>query len=289
LRIPNVIDALAGERRPGLLFVDSFGHRRDYTFAEIADQSRRYAAALQSLPVGDGESVLVCTSNTGKTLFIMLALARLGKRAVACTEELEGQPLLERAKQSNAVVVIANRKRRTAVEELKAQLPAQTRYVLIGEERDGWARLDTFAASAKPYPGNPELSPDDDAAAAAAISTLGAQSEDRVWCTMPIGSEPWWTYVRAPWSSGAATIVHEGKFDPRERLDLARELEVTVLLQPPHEFAAQVDLADVDRFRLPYLRRCISTAPLETEIERRWTERFGVPLTHAGTTTSATS
>ena len=30
----DVIDKLAGEDRAGLIFVDSYGHRRDYTFAE---------------------------------------------------------------------------------------------------------------------------------------------------------------------------------------------------------------------------------------------------------------
>lgn len=276
MRISNVIDALAGERRPGLLFVDSYGHRRDYTFAEVSELSQRYAAAFRELNTAQGQPVLVCTSNTAKTHFIMLALARLGARAVPCSEDAQPSEILRLALQCNASAIVANRKRRASIESLQADLPPEIRYVLIGEECEGWARLDTLAAAAKRNAG--PAAAGDGEKPTAAIAVLEAASEDRVWCSIPMGSDLWPAYVHAPWWSGAATIVHESAFDARERLDLVRELEVTVLLQPPEEFAAQVDLPDVDRFRLPYLRRCIATAQTDGEIERRWAERFGVPL-----------
>lgn len=288
----DVIDRQAGEHRAGLLFIDTYGHRRDYTFAEISEQSQRYAAALRALGVEQGERVLLCTSNTAKTLFMLLALVRLGAVAVPCAEDVEPEELLERARRTAAATVIANRKRRRAIETVNDELPASMRYVLVGEACEGWARIDTLAAAAKPYAGITTQSMDmayvfDDTvldygalleARNAAGAVLAPESEDHVWTSLPMGSEMWLTYVQAPWWCGAAAIVHEAPFDARERLDLVRELQVSVLCQPPHEFAAQVDLPDVDRFRLPHLRRCVATGDVDPEIQRRWAERFGLTL-----------
>ena len=109
-----------------------------------------------------------------------------------------------------------------------------------------------------------------------AQAALEPVSSDRVWSTLPMGEETWLTFVQAPWWCGASTVVHEGQFDARERLDLIRELEVTILCQMPEEYAAQIALPDVDRFRLPRLRRCVAIGDLEPEISRRWRERFDV-------------
>lgn len=286
----DVIDKLAGEDRAGLVFVDAYGHRRDYTFAEISDQSQRYAAVLRALGVAQGSRVLLCTSNTAKCLFTILALARLGAVAVPCPESLTAGEIHERAQRASVTTVITNRKRRPVAGTLQNELPEPTTYILIGETADGWARLDTLTANAAPYPGITTQSIDmayvfdedvlDNGALLEARSfaqaALEPVSTDRVWSTLPMGGETWLTFVQAPWWCGASTVVHEGTFDARERLDLIRELDVTILCQTPEEYAAQIELRDVDRFRLPRLRRCIVLGELDEERSRRWHERFAV-------------
>lgn len=286
----DVIDRLAGEERAGLIYIDAYGHRRDYTFAEISEQSQRYAAVLRALGVAQGSRVLLCTSNTAKCLFTILALARLGAVAVPCPEHLTGEEILERARHAAVTTVITNRKRRPVTGMLQRELSEPTAYILIGETAEGWARLDTLTANAAPYRGITTQSMDmayvfhenvlDYGALLEARSfaqaALQPVNSDRVWSTLPMGGETWLTFVQAPWWCGASTVVHEGAFDSRERLDLIRELEVTILCQTPEEYAAQIDLPDVDRFRLPRLRRCVAIGDLDPEISRRWHERFAV-------------
>ena len=57
------------------------------------------------------------------------------------------------------------------------------------------------------------------------VRWMGVQPGDRVWCTAGTG---WAKSLRntwiAPWLRGAETVVHEGRFDPEERLRLIATL-----------------------------------------------------------------
>ncbi len=290
----DVLDAVADRERVGLIFVDSHGHRRDYTFAEISQWSARYAQALRTLGVTAGERVLLCLSNTAKCQFTALALARLGAVAVPACEAMSRQQLAQLARDASVTTLIANRRRREACERAMESMPAMPRRILIGETREGWERLDTLTGSAAPFAGVTTQSTDAalivgdvvlDCGAlyetrALAQDVFGAAVADRVWSTFRMGSRWWLAFVQAPWWRGAATIVHEGEYDARERLGLIRELEVTVLCQPPDEYRCAVELPESERFRMPHLRRCVVAGAFE-EIERRWRARFGVELVSA--------
>ena len=272
-----ILDALAAQPQTGLFFVDYHGHRRDYTFGEVSEQSQRYAAVLRALGVHEGERVAMCNANTQKCLFLLLALERLGARAVLCSESLSGEELLERFKQYGVTTIVANRRRSVHVDFAHEQLPPHTRYVLVGADRDGWARMDTLAVSAKPYAGESASAPPSDVVKAVAGEIFGAAEGDRVWTTLPFASRFWFACAHAPLYSHAATIVHEGPFDPLERLDLLHELSATVLCQPAAEFEALLDRGSPSALRLPRLRRCIAL-DAGTELRERWELQTGRPL-----------
>lgn len=299
----DVIDKLAGENRAGLIFIDSYGHRRDYTFAEVSNQSRRYAAVLRALGIAHGDRVLLCTSNTAKNLFTLLGLARLGAVAVPCAEGWSAEQILAQGRRAAVSAVITNRQRRASTGALARELPDSTKYILIGETCEGWDRLDTLTANASPYSGITTQAMDmayvfgEDVldygalleSRASAQSLLQPGASDRVWVSLPMGTQQWLTFVQAPWWAGAATVVHDAQHDARERLDLLRELDVTILCQTAAEYAAQIALPDVDRFRLPRLRRCVVTEQIDAGVERRWSERFGIAIAAPGTAAPASS
>src|SRR5690349_12463430 len=66
---------------------------------------------------------------------------------------------------------------------------------------------------------------------------LGSRKGELVWCTTATG---WAKSARnvfvAPWLTGAAAVIHAGRFDPAERLDLIESLGVDVLCQAPTEY-----------------------------------------------------
>ena len=292
--IKDIADERAGDERTGLVFIDEFGHRRDYRFAEIFEQSLRYAAVLFAFGVARGDRVLMRTSNTAKSAFTLLGLARLGAVPVLCVETMDDAKIAALAQTSGAACIVANRRHVGAADALRRQMPGVTRHISIGEERDGWSRLDSLVTRAAPHEGI-ELDANDcaivvegeqhsredlDEARAAIVSANRIVSSDVVWCSAPFGSALWFEYALfAPWSRGAATVLHEGSFEPRERLDLVRELDVTVLIQSAREYAAELQIEEPLRFRHPRLRRCeIDADSIEPDLADRWQSARGLSI-----------
>lgn len=275
----DLVDRLATDPRTGLVFVDEFGHRRDYTFAEIAAHSARYAAVLRAFGLHENERVYVRLSATGKCIFTLLALQRIGAHAV-----------LEESAAAGASTIIANRKHRSEIDALRQRFAPDTHYVIIGEEQEGWARLDTLARIASPM--EPEPMELDEAALekarAQASEKLAAAPSDVIWCTLHIEEPDWFEQaIVEPWLSGCTAVAHGGGFDARERLDLVRELEVTILLQRADEYHAELAVPDLKRFKMPRLRRCVVLDEgCDELLQSQWLERFGVPLTPAAAAAS---
>lgn len=271
-RLCDLVDRLAIDPRTGLVFIDEYGHRRDYTFAEIAAYSARYAAVLRAFGVHAGERVYVQLSTAGKCIFTLLALQRIGARAV-----------LEEPAGAGASTIIANRKYRSQIEARRDAFAPDTRYVIIGEEREGWARLDTLAQIASPMEST-HAEADETAledARAQASANLGAAPAEVVWCALHVEEPDWFEQAIAqPWLAGCTAVAHDGRFHPHERLDLTRELDVAILLQRADDYHAELAVPDGKRFKMPRLRRCMVLGDgCDNLLQSQWLERFGVALT----------
>jgi acyl-coenzyme A synthetase/AMP-(fatty) acid ligase len=104
---------------------------------------------------------------------------------------------------------------------------------------------------------------------------LGSRKGELVWCTTSTGwSKSARNVFLAPWLTGAAAVIHDGRFDPAERLDIAEALGVNVLCQAPTEYRM---LAKRTALRpLPALRRMVSAGePLEAETIAAFREAMG--------------
>ena len=109
---------------------------------------------------------------------------------------------------------------------------------------------------------------------------LGAHAGELAWCTAASG---WSKSARnafvAPWTMGAACLLHEGRFDAEERMTLLAEHEVNVLCQSPTEYrmiAARTSLADRE---LPALRRLVSAGePLNPEVIEYFDAGLGLSI-----------
>jgi acyl-coenzyme A synthetase/AMP-(fatty) acid ligase len=94
---------------------------------------------------------------------------------------------------------------------------------------------------------------------------FGSHKGELAWCTTATGwSKSARNVFLAPWLTGAAAVIHDGRFDPAERLELAAALGVNVLCQAPTEYRM---LAKRTALRpLPALRRMVSAGePLDPE------------------------
>src|SRR5436309_2818592 len=86
---------------------------------------------------------------------------------------------------------------------------------------------------------------------------LGAREGELAWCTTATG---WSKSARnvfvAPWLCGATALLHEGRFDPAERLELIEREGVNVLCQAPTEYRMLAKTADLHP--IGALRRMVS-------------------------------
>jgi acyl-coenzyme A synthetase/AMP-(fatty) acid ligase len=284
--------------------VDAAGKRSEYTFAQLADLSGRWAAVLRDLGVGHGDHVIVVLPKSPQWLFAMTALLRLGAVAIPCAEQLRAKDLLFRAVHGDVTAVIASTATAGEVDAMRADAPNVTRFALVGGERAGWTAMHPLVARAQPFAGHPTTAGDD----AYIVYTSGTTKDpkgvvhrvaytyatrmqaaawfdcgpaDLVWCTAGTGwAKSLWNVLLGPWSCGSCIVLHEGAFAPEERMNLIRDLEVTVLCQAPTEYRLEAKLPDLGtRWSLPHLRHCVSAGePLNPEVLARWHEAFGLTI-----------
>lgn len=300
----DVLDELARSDRRGLLFVDAAGVQHEYTFAQLAEHSQRWAAALRDLGIRHGDHVIVVLPKTPQWLFAMTALLRLGAVAIPGAEQLRSKDLLFRAVHGDATTVIAHLANAEEFDAIREQAPNVTRHLLVGGERAGWTSMHPLVAKAVPFAGNPTSANDDAfivytsgttkdpkgvvhrvaytyAKRSQAAVWFDCTPDDLVWCTAGTGwAKSIWNVLLGPWSCGSCIVVHEGGFVAEERMNLIRDLGVTVLCQAPTEYRLEAKLPDLGtRWLLPKLRHCVSAGePLNPEVLARWRDAFGLTI-----------
>jgi acetyl-CoA synthetase len=109
---------------------------------------------------------------------------------------------------------------------------------------------------------------------------LGANEGDLVWCTAASG---WSKSARnafvAPWSRGATCLLHDGRFDASERLELVASEQVSVLCQAPTEYRMIAKRVSLEGLDLPSLRRLVSAGePLNPEVMRVFRDALGLDI-----------
>ncbi len=268
----NFIDEM--ERSPasrlGIVAVDGDGKRRDWHFGELIACSAGLSGAFAARGVGRGDVVMTLVGNRIEWVLSLLACWRMGAVALPCSTQLRRHDLELRVAAANPALCVGE-------DELLGELPGGVETMTIeevGAVLDEDRPQETPAAVEAMDAGDPALivftsgttgEPRGVVHAyrylqgqrAQAEHWLGSRRGDLVWCTTATG---WAKSARnvfvAPWLTGAAAVIHAGRFDPAERLDLIEALGVEVLCQAPTEYRM---LAKRTALRpLPSLRRMVS-------------------------------
>ena len=275
--------------RLGIVAVDAEGNRRDHYFGELIAQSAGLSGAFAARGVERGDVVMTLVGNRIEWVLTLLACWRMGAVALPCNTMLRRADLEHR-------VVAANPKLCVGEEALLAELPDGVPAMTMAEVADV---LDEDRPQEAPAAVE-EMGPEDPALIVFTSGTTGeprgvvhayryllgqrAQAEhwfgsrkgDLAWCTTATGwSKSARNVFLAPWITGAAAVIHDGRFDPAERLDFAEALGVNVLCQAPTEYRM---LARRTALRpLPALRRMVSAGePLDPETIAAFREATGL-------------
>jgi acyl-coenzyme A synthetase/AMP-(fatty) acid ligase len=288
----NLIEDLM-ERSPasrlGIASIDAEGNRRDWYFGELIAKSAGLSGAFAARGVERGDVVMTLVGNRIEWVLSLLACWRMGAVALPCSTMLRRHDLEHR-------VAAANPKLCVGEEALLAEMPGG---VLLMTMADVAAVMDEDRPQETPAAVE-AMEAEDPALIVFTSGTtgeprgvvhayrylmgqqiqaehwFGSRRGDLAWCTTATGwSKSARNVFLAPWITGAAAVIHDGRFDPAERLDFAEALGVNVLCQAPTEYRM---LARRTQLRpLPKLRRMVSAGePLDPETIAAFKEATGL-------------
>ena len=238
--------------------------------------------------MGRGDVVMTVVGNRPEWAYAMLASWRLGAVTQPCTEQLRPADLRARMDMVEPRAVVADARDLDLV-------------TATGFDGPVLAVPDEALFDAAPLPAS-ECSPEEPALIVFTSGTAGepkpvrhghgylygqrvqaehwygARPGDLCWCTAASG---WSLSARnafvAAWLRGAAALLHDGRFEPAERLELLEREGVNVLCMSPTEYRAIAKSAELRP--LPALRHaCAAGEPLNPEVVRAWQEASGVAI-----------
>lgn len=274
--------------KPAVLAIDRDGGDRLWHFGELFAMSAGLSGAMIARGVRRGDVVMTLCGSRIEWVLTMLACFRMGAVAMPCNPLLRRRDLELRAAQTSPALCIGD-------EDLLGELPDGIPYMdlsdlegIFDEDRpqEMPARTERLEAEdpaviifTSGTTGEPKGVVFSQryllAQTLQAEHWFGAREGELAWCTASPG---WSKSARnsfiAPWFGGATAVLHDGRFDPAERLDLIERYAVNVLCQAPTEYrliARQADLRP-----LPSLRRMVSAGePINPEIVSEFRETIG--------------
>jgi acetyl-CoA synthetase len=286
-----VVDVM--ERSPasrlGIVAVDAGGNRRDWHFGELIARSAGLSGAFAARGVGRGDVVMTLAGNRVEWVLSLLACWRMGAVALPCSTQLRRHDLELRASAATPALCVGE-------EGLLGELPDDVPAMTLAEVAEA---LDEDRPQETPA-GIEDMGPEDPALVVFTSGTtgeprgvvhayryllgqrlqaehwLGSRPEELAWCTTATGwSKSARNVFLAPWLTGAAAVIHDARFDPAERLELAEALGVHVLCQAPTEYRMLAKRGALRR--LPALRRMVSAGePLEAETIAAFRAQMGL-------------
>ena len=284
---------------------------RQLTFAELAEQTSRFAQVLRDSGVRAGDRLLIRLPNCIEYPVAFLGAMKCGVIPVPTSILLHAEEVCYLAGDSDAVALVTDRRSWDSMHEPFGCMPALRRVFLTGRgaERPAGRLEATNMESAIAGVGgleDPHLTRADDPAYLvytsgstgypkgvlhAHRSLLGRQPASRYWFDFsPAGDRVLhsgkfnWTYVLGtglmdPLYGGHTAIVHEGGNDARGWPALIARHAATIFIGVPTLYRHIIQHTRVTGDDVPTLRHCMCAGePLPDELLAAWRERFGLDI-----------
>lgn len=303
----DVVDHWAEDpTRLAMLWVDDTGQEARYTFDDMRRAANRFANALQSLGVRQGDGVMLVLPRLPQWHSIVVGLMKLGAIPMPGTVLLTPKDYAYRINTAAAKVVIVDDVNAAKVEEIRAECPTLQHLIVVGSTPPGWLAYEALMATASETftavrtrstdpaliyftsgtTGGPKMVLHTNASYPLAHIVTGKywldlRSDDLHWNLSDTGwAKAAYSNLFGPWRMGAAVFIQHstGRFDAQETLRLLEHYGITTFCAPPTAYRMMV-LENLAQYHLPMLRHCVGAGePLNPEVITAWQAGTGLTI-----------
>ncbi|GBF76237.1 acetate--CoA ligase [Paenibacillus sp. 598K] len=286
------------------LYYSDKSREEQYTFAELKEQSDKFANVLRGLGIGKGERVFIFMPRTPELYFCLLGILKVGAIVGPLFEAFMETAVKDRLQDSGAVAIVTTPALlgRIAHEEL----PELKYRIVVGEEVAAGEGIVDYAAEMAQAASGGEIEWLDREDGLIIHYTSGSTGKpkgvyhvqnamlqhrltaryvldlkegDVYWCTADPGWVTGTSYgIFAPWLMGATNVIRGGRFSPEDWYSTIQKYGVTVWYSAPTAFRMLMGAGDdlVGKFDLTSLRHVLSVGePLNPEVVRWGMKVYG--------------
>ncbi|OPX70955.1 MAG: Acetyl-coenzyme A synthetase [Methanoregulaceae archaeon PtaB.Bin009] len=310
----DVIDSWAEKDRNKLamIWVNQEKEEKKFSFRDMKNHSNQAANILIKYGIQKGDRVLLVLPRVPQWWVFVIALIKLGAVVCPCPTMLTPKDIRYRLNAGKFKMVITSLEHAGKVDEIAEECPSLSCRFLLDGERPGWISYPHELFFPAPVSHHSVSMPVDKKTLATdpmlIYFTSGTTGEPKMVLhnhAYPLGhlvtaglwqdltqndlhftysDTGWakcaWGKIFGQWIQGACLFVYDvrGKFKATELLPLMEKYELTTFCVPPTIYRMLI-LADLEKFDLRELRRCVSAGePLNPEVVRVWHEGTGLPI-----------
>ncbi len=283
------------------------GDRREYTYAELAEATSRFASGLRALGVGRGDRVFLLSTRIPELYIAALGALKNGSVAAPLFSAFGPEPIQTRVSMGQGKVLLTTEqlyKRKVA--GIRGEMPSLDHVIVVGGPVDGTVGFDDLLKEGDPVTRSEPMDSEDMALLHFTSGTTGTPKgavhvhgavlhhyvsasyaldlhpDDIYWCTADPGWVTGMSYgIIAPLAHGITSIVDEGEFDADRWYRTIEEQRVSVWYTAPTAIRMLMMAGEsvAKQYDLSSLRFVASVGePLNPEAVIWGTKAIGLPI-----------